>query len=362
MPTKHAFEFLANPSKIDEPICVLFGDEAFLKRQTLDLIRQQVLGDVEDDVPYALCEGKQTQWVDVADELSTVSLFGGGKPRLVVVEDADPFVSANRTQLEDYVAKKKHVGILVLLVNTWASNTRLYKSAAKVGLQIECKAPVSGKRKAVDHAKLQSWIIDWGKQKHNVTVGQDAAALLVEIVGAELGLLDQNLAKLSLYVEPTEKIGAQMISDIIGGWRTKTIWELLDAAADGNSAEALSQLNRLLQNGDAPLALFAQISCGLRRFATATRSFELAEKQNRKIGLTDALIQGGFQTWNKAGLSRAQTQLKQLGRHRAGRLLQWLTETDLALKSSHSTDHRARYALETLIVKLSNMLTAKAKV
>ncbi|MFT5523089.1 MAG: DNA polymerase-3 subunit delta [Pirellulaceae bacterium] len=360
MPTQHAIEFLANPVQIDAPICVLFGDEAFLKRQMLDVIRQQVLGEVDDDVPYALCEGKQTQWVDVSDELSTVSLFGGGGPRLVVVEDADPFVSSNRTQLEDYLAKKSHPGKLILVVNTWASNTRLYKAANKIGLQIECKAPLVGKGKSLDKAKIYRWIIDWGKQQHNIIIGQDAAAMLVDLVGPEFGLLDQDLAKLALYVEPTEKIGAQMISDIVGGWRTKTIWELLDAAADGNTPEALAQLNRLLQNGDAPLALFAQISWGLRRFATATRIFELAEQQKRKIGLTDALIQGGFAAWNKAGLSRAQTQLKQLGRKRAGRLLQWLTETDLALKSSHSSDDRARYILESLIVKLSSMLAANA--
>ena len=73
-------------------------------------------------------------WRDVADELATVSLFGGGRPRLVILERADDFVSANRQRLEDYVAKPSRSGVLVLEVDEWAANTRLYKALDQSGL------------------------------------------------------------------------------------------------------------------------------------------------------------------------------------------------------------------------------------
>ena len=42
-----------------------------------------------------------------------------------------------------------------------------------------------------------------------------------------------------------------------------------------------------------------------------------------------------------------------LGRERAGRLLGWLLEADLALKGASSSPPRARLVLEQLIVRLS---------
>ena len=43
---------------------------------------------------------------DVLDELSTMALFGGGR-RMVIVEDADDFVSRYRASLEDYAARPR---------------------------------------------------------------------------------------------------------------------------------------------------------------------------------------------------------------------------------------------------------------
>jgi len=128
---------------------------------------------------------------------------------------------------------------------------------------------------------------------------------------------------------------------------------LIDAAADGDAGEALKQLDRLLQAGEHPVALFGQISWSLRRFAAATRVYQEAERARRRILLRDALIQAGIPHWNKEGLERAESQLKQLGRGRAGRIYQWLLETDLALKGSHSNPHRARFILEQLFLRMA---------
>ena len=74
------------------------------------------------------------------EELSTVAMFGGGR-RLVVVEEADDFVSQYRPQLEDYVARPARSGVLVLDLKTFPSNTRLYKAVAADGLAVDCGAP-----------------------------------------------------------------------------------------------------------------------------------------------------------------------------------------------------------------------------
>lgn len=353
--TVHAFEFLAKSVDAIPPIIVLFGGESFLKRLVSRSLRNEIVGD--DDAPFTTLEGTTAEWRDVVDELSTMSLFGGDR-RLVIVDQADPFVSKQRGRLEDYVDKPRSSGVLILDVESWASNTRLYKAIDKTGLQVDCRAPEKavGKRKVLDEAKLCKWLVAWTKQQHLAKLESIAAEQLLEIIGPEFGLLDQELSKLALFAGEGGKIDVQLVRDVVGGWRSQTIWELIDAAADGDAAEALKQLDRLLQAGEHPVALFGQISWSLRRFAAATRIYQEAERSRRRILLRDALIQAGIPHWNKKGLERAESQLKQLGRDRASKIYRWLLETDLALKGSHSNPHRARFALEQLFLRMAKGL------
>jgi len=360
--TVHAFDFLASPPAVDDlpPVCVAFGDETFLSRLVLAQLRQVVLGDVESDVPFATFDGKTAQWRDVVDEISTVSLFGGSR-RLAIVDQADEFVSKHRSQLEEYVDRPARGGVLILEVGSWASNTRLYKMVEKSGLQVACKLPTrkAGRRDVTDDGKLRDWISARAKSAHSLLLSAQAAGLVLELIGPELGLIDQELAKLSLYVNPGEKAKPEQIRNVVGGWRMKTTWELIDAAVDGDAAEALGQLDKLLQAGEHPLALLGQISWSLRRFALATKIYEQAERERRRMPFAAALEQAGFRKWPREALQDAERQLKQLGRQRAGALYRRLLDVDLALKGSHSQADRARLTLERLIVDLSKEMNPR---
>jgi DNA polymerase-3 subunit delta len=354
---QHAFEFLA----ADEPsapagVCVLLGDEPFLKQLVRRKIRDRLFGEQDQDTPFATFEGKSASWRDVSDELRTVSLFGGGGRRLVVVDDADPFVTEHRVALEALAERSGLPGLLLLEVTTWPGNTRLAKIVAKHGLAIDCRAPqqVRGKSKTLDTGAVCNWIIQWGERQHAIRLQKKAAQVLLDLVSTEFGLLDQSLAKLALFVRPGGAVSAELVGDVVGGWKTKTTWDMMDAALDGDTAEALRQLDRLLMSGDPPQALFGQISWSLRRLAAATRVYERAQRSGRKLPLRSALEQAGVQAWQS---QRVEKQLQRVGRKRAGKLYEWLLESDLALKGSHSTGDRARWVLERLLLRLAGPAT-----
>ena len=103
------------------------------------------------------------------------------------------------------------------------------------------------------------------------------------MIGPELGLLDQELAKLALSAAGDKKITSEMVQKLVGGWRAKTTWDMLDLALEGKAAEALRQIDRLLAGGEAPVGLLAQISASLRRLATATRLILQAEAAGRRL-------------------------------------------------------------------------------
>jgi DNA polymerase-3 subunit delta len=359
MPTVHVFDYLATPAKHSAAaVNVLFGDDSFLRGLALAQLRQQ-LADGREDIQVTTY-GPETPWRDVIDELSTGSLFGGGGKRLVMLEDADEFVSLHRERLEDYFAKPKSTSALILCVETWAANTRLYKAVDAAHAQINCNVPIrpGSKNKDPDIAKIAKWIIAWGKAQHNVALDGAAADELIQIVGSHVGLLDQDLAKLALYVPAGGKVSAMLVKDVVGGWRMRTAWQMFDDVADGKAAVALVELDHLIRSGSEPIAIFGQLSYALRRYATATRIVQTAHRNKRGVDLQAAAKEAGFRPFSDE-LKKAERHLRQLGSARAGQLHQWLLECDLALKGSHSHKDRARLALETLFLKLAEQTAVK---
>ena len=237
--TLHALEYLAQPEKHPpQPVCAVYGDEAFLRRQAILKLREAVLGGDEGDFSFTTVDGRKAEWRDVHEDLSTVAMFGGGR-RLVLVEEADDFVSRYRGELEDYVAKPSRTGVLVLDLTTFPVELRGSTSRWRPkGLAIDCSTPAA--------AKLCKWLVDWAKKFHRTTLSPAAAETLVEIIGPELGLLDQEIAKLA-QAAGSEQITPEMVTKYVGGWRAKTTWEMLDAALDGKVREAMQQLDRLLE-------------------------------------------------------------------------------------------------------------------
>ncbi len=338
--TLEALDFLSHPEKHPaKPVCVCFGDDLFLRRQVLLKLREAVLQGDEDEFSFSSFPGKQAEWRDVHEELNTIAMFGGGQ-RLACVEEADEFVTRYRPELEDYAAKPSRRGVLVLDLGSFPSNTRLYKAIAADGLLIDCSSPTE--------ARLTKWLIAWTKKRHAAELLPAAADALVETIGPELGLLDQELAKLTLTVGEDKKITAELVSRFVGGWRAKTTWEMLDAALDGKPADTMLQLDRLLASGEQPIAVLAQISASLRRLASATRILIQSEAAGRRIPLGQALEQAGVRSFV---VQKSERQLRRLGRKRGAALYEWLLDADLALKGDSQLP--PRLILERLLLRIA---------
>lgn len=319
------------------PVCVVFGDEAFLKRHTLGRLRRLVVADQDADFGVTVFDGAEALWPDVLEELSTQPMFGA--KRVVIVRQADPFVTQYRAALEEYVSRPRAAGVLVLEVQTWPATTRLYKLVEARGLQIDCRA--------LRPAEVPGWIAAWARQEHGIDLTSAAAGALVEMLGPELGLLDQELTKLAVCAGRSACVDVDLVRQM-AAWRARTVWDMLDAALEGDLATALAELDRLLLAGETPVGILGQMGASLRRFAAATSAVLRAEQEGRKMPLRHALRTAGVHPYY---LDKAERQLRHLGRQRGQALLRWLLETDLALKGA---SHLApRIILETLLVRIA---------
>lgn len=347
--THHVFDFLDEQlTELPQGICVLFGGERFLQREAA----AHLLGDA-DEFSVSRFDGDQTELADVLDELCTNSLFGGSS-KTVLVDHADGFVKENREALEDLLDKGTG-GLLVLMVGSWPANTRLYKRANTKGFQIRCAPPTtSAKSKKPDLKRVAKWIAARAESVHQFKLPAAGAQMLVDLTDCEFGQMEMELQKLALFADKG-KVTVETVGKVVGGWRTQTMWDAIGAAVDGEAGKSLELLDQLLKSGEHPLALFGQLSWSLRRYATATEHVLRQVRDGKRPDMGSAISAAGFKPWG-GEVDMAHDRLKQLGRDRAAKILDWIVETDFSLKRSHSQEARGKVALEKLFVRMAREL------
>lgn len=352
--TIHAFDALANPSLEFFPFVAVFGEDRFLQLEVVRHLSKTWIGAESVEFAQTRLDGEEAEWPDVADAIATGSLFSESGRRLVVVDNAHEFVKEHRAALEELLIRTNVSNGLLLCVDSWPANTRLYKLFDKSGLQVDCGPPstLRGKSKQVDESRILDWLAARARSHYGLELSKAAARQLVELSPCNFGLYDQQLAKLSCAGPPGQPISPENVLEWIGGWRINTVWQAIDAAVDGDAKQALTLLNQLLHAGEHPVALLGQISWSLRRYGEAIELYDRAKREGEPLRLHECLSPAGFRPWG-GELQAAEARLRRLGARRSRRLLRWLLETDLALKGSHSHESRGRFALERLIAKLA---------
>jgi DNA polymerase-3 subunit delta len=314
-----------------QSVYVLHGDEDFIKRQVLAALRQVVLESEEGAFGLSSHPGDKAAFAAIRDECETLPFLGSR--RLVVVENADPFVTRCRASLEKYVAEPARTGVLVLDVKSWPANTRLAKLVPP-DATIVCKAPPA--------YKLPEWCSRWTAARHGKQLSSAAARLLVDLVGSDMGLLDQELTKLAIYVGSASRIETGDVDKLVGSSRAENTWKIFDAIGEGRSSEALAILGRLFDQGEEPIRLLGAFSMQLRRLA------QVARLSQNGLPLSTAMDRAGVPPFGQRGCEQ---QLHHLGTRRTDRLFDSLLEVDLGLKGSSQLPPRA--LLERLVVQLA---------
>lgn len=346
MTIRHAFDCLSDPPDRWPDVVGVFGNDSTLRRWAL--------GAVAGNGDLTQFDGTATSWGDINDDLSTASLFdafdGGGGTRTIAIRDADAFVSKHRAEVEGYVAKPSGATRLVLELSSLASNTRLYKSLDKQHLLVACGNGNDAKR-GVTAATRRKFITGYVAGRHEAKLTRDAADAIVDMVGEDIGMIDVSVAKLAVHLPPGETIGEDLARDVVAGWQGKTVWQITDAIASGDAAEAMRQLDKLLAGGEKPIALLPQIAWSLRRLGMAASVVQQRDDAGRKIGLEDALSMAGIH--RPGEIQSAKKHLIGMGRARALKLLPWLLDADLRLKGTHSNSPRDRMLLEQFVLRLA---------
>jgi DNA polymerase-3 subunit delta len=329
-----ALTFIDKNGKVKrQPYYVISGDEDFLRRRVHALLIPVILGDADPEYGVSAFSGDKVDFSTVRNELDSVSFFS--ERRMVVVEQADAFVTKFRPQLEAYVAEPAEKGVLVLDVKSFPGNTKLAK-AVPDACHIVCAAP--------KEYRLPLWCVEWCQSQYGKKIATPAAQMLVELVGATMGVLDQELQKLTDFVGDRPTIDVKDVDELTGRSRGANVFKIMDAVGDGQPKIALKILTSLFEEGEEPLKLLGALGYQLRKLARAAR----LHKQG--LGLDDALGKAGVPNFPQAR-DGAKKQLKHLGWGRLDKLYDWLLEVDSGLKGGNPLPERLQ--MERLIVRLA---------
>jgi DNA polymerase-3 subunit delta len=291
-----------------KPVHALVGNDLFLQLEKLAEL-QRAAGKEAQRIDV---DGETAQLGDVLDELRSFAMFSASK--FVVVRNADEFIKRYREQVEEYVQKPAAGSVLVLRVSSLPSNQRIYKYITANGQVHECEAPKS----------LREWIVNRAKSAHQLAIKPDAAALLLDLVGADLGRLDNELAKLA--IQTNGVADAKTVSEAVSFQREQEMWDMTNEVAAGNIGEALRRWRHLCQlDSSAEFRAVTWLGMWLEKVRRAL--------QLRREGKNDFAIAKELKIWPMDQQKPFFQTASSIGENGAGRLIELLTDIDYRSKN-----------------------------
>lgn len=250
-----------------KPVYAIIGHEALRKRETLAALLD-ALREKEGAADPILFDGPSAELVDVLDSVRTYSLLGDRQ--VVLVDDADSFVSQNRAALERYCGSPSDAGTLILICQTMPASTKIYKAISANGRVVKCDPPKPN--------EISAWITERARAKYGKRFDRQAAYRLRELIGDSLSQLDSELGKLALFVGDKPIIEAGDVEALVGAHREQNVFAVIDAMAAGDTRSAMHHWQRVLATDRAaPGRAIAGMAYGIRRLLDCKLRFDAGE-------------------------------------------------------------------------------------
>jgi DNA polymerase-3 subunit delta len=262
---------------VNHPVYLLSGQE-FLVDEALRRVRGETGADPLNEVTF----GARDPVAEVLNALETPSLLGGR--RLVIVRDANDLLKETVDALARYIESPAPDSVLVLIA---LGRTRLDPVVAHAGARVVLDAP-KGRR-------LVGWIRRRAAE-HSLKIDDRAAWALIDSVGGELRDLDAALSQLTSALGAGAHVTAADVARAFPRVADQRIYVLTDAVGDRRLPVAMTNLRRLLEQGEDPLVLLGALAGQVRRMLRARRYVDAGTS-----AVADAL---GLPSWRAERLAR----------------------------------------------------------
>src|SRR6056297_1934632 len=221
-----------------KPIYFLFGEEAFFIDKIASYIGEKVLNEEEKGFNQMVLYGKDATIDEIVSHAKRFPMMA--EKQVVIVKEAQ-HLSRTIENLHGYVENPQPTTVLVFCYKYKKLDKRkaLYKSIKKNGVVFESK-------------KLyENQVSDWLRKtlvSSGFTISHKAAIILVEYLGTDLGIINNELEKLKLAIPEKKEITPEDIEQHIGISKDYNNFELKKAIGERNILKATKIVTYFSQN------------------------------------------------------------------------------------------------------------------
>ena len=243
------------------PALLLLGEEPYLR----DACRAEL---VNTYVPEASRTWAVSRYSADRDEtqaaLEQAQTMPMLSPRQVVfledVETLEELAEKKRDaaveQLETYFKDPSPFTVMVLEARKLDQRMRLGKLLAEKTLVVEVGLGDNLEQRQATAVELARSLA----KAEGVAFEKGAAEDLAEFVSADLQRLQTEIIKLATYAASRKEIRREDVATMVIAEKTTTVWELANLLGNRQSHTALEFLDRLLREGEQPLAILGAIT------------------------------------------------------------------------------------------------------
>ncbi|MBW2526665.1 MAG: DNA polymerase III subunit delta, partial [Deltaproteobacteria bacterium] len=233
--------------------------------------------------------------------------------------------------LADYADDPSPSTVLLVVGSKIHGGRRLMKQAKKEGYLVSCPP--------LTRRDLPDWIRRAATERGH-RIKPHVAEALAEMVGPELGPVDDALERLSLYVGDGADITEEALAQVVTRVRQDTVWQLVDALGQRRLGRALASLADAYDPRDGGLRLLGAVAWSVRqliKYASARRAGQGPPEAAKSAGVPPFKVKQVERTVREVTPARLEGWLERLA------------DADRALKSS---SRPGRAILEALLIDL----------
>ena len=288
--------------------------DAYLAEQIVEKLVTDAVGADRGDA-LQVFRGDETTWNQVIDAARTRSLFAPAKA--ILVRHAEG-LKGEDDGLAGYLADATP-GVTLIFVCAKPDKRKTAWKKVFEAAAVTLAEPLKGQAlKAYVAAELK---------RRSFALPADAVEELILRVGADLRRLMGEIEKLEAYAAG-KPLSSDEVSAVLGKSFGPPLWKLSDAFCERNAPPTLENLERALDDGEAPLRLLAVLHRALRQVRAA---HGLQGERAPRQAMLAALGLRGPMEWKLDGLLKTARRWDESGLTRA---FASLDRADRALKTS----------------------------
>ncbi len=229
-------------------VYLLYGDEAYLKKQYKDKLKAALISD-GDTMNFSAYEGKSINPKEIIDLAETMPFFADR--RVILIENSG-FLKNACEDLASYLSDgPAETTCFVFVEEEVDKRNKLYKTINKTGRTVEFGTQ--------NEELLIRWIVGRLK-KENKNITREVLQLFMNKTGADMGNIDRELEKLVCYTMGRDVITAEDVEAITTEQVTNKIFEMVNAIAEHEQKKALDLYYDLLTLKEPPMRILFLIS------------------------------------------------------------------------------------------------------